>query len=446
LLSIQSLRKSHRAACRYYQSYHSLLAINRLKKSSIMSDLAYLQEYLVYLTIPAVSGLVGYGTNWLAVKMMMGPVEFVGIGPLGWQGVIPANAPKMARITVEHSVKRVLTQEELIDRIDPDQLIEAISHRLDPFVEEVVDEVMGQATSPQLSVSNFIWSAAPGAIKKRVYTEVRKKLPAALENLIEDLKPNLGELVDLNEVIVERLSSDKLMLTRVFREAAAQEFKFIQRSGLYFGIPLGIPVMFIWYFYQQWWLLPAFGLLVGYITNALAIYLIQKPLQPVQVGPFKVQGLFIKRQKEVSRYYGRVMASELVTAEIVVGEMLKIEESVDRLRAMIHREVNHAIEDAQGVLKPLAVVSIGPSEYARISGIVSDRAFEEVVRPDARSFAYIDEALDVENTIAERLGSLPPEEFYELLHPVVAEDEWKLIAVGAALGMCAGYWQWALLT
>lgn len=166
----------------------------------------------------------------------------------------------------------------------------------------------------------------------------------------------------------------------------------------------------------------------------------------MQVGPFKVQGLFIKRQKEVSRYYGRVMASELVTAEIVVGEMLKIEESVDRLRAMIHREVNHAIEDAQGVLKPLAVVSIGPSEYARISGIVSDRAFEEVVRPDARSFAYIDEALDVENTIAERLGSLPPEEFYELLHPVVAEDEWKLIAVGAALGMCAGYWQWALLT
>ena len=52
----------------------------------------------------------------------------------------------------------------------------------------------------------------------------------------------------------------------------------------------------------------------------------------------------------------------------------------------------------------------------------------------------------MENTIAERLGSLPPEEFYELLHPVVAEDEWKLIAVGAALGMGAGYWQWALLT
>ena len=167
--------------------------------------------------------------------------------------------------------------------------------------------------------------------------------PDALTRLIEDLKPNLGELVDLNEVIVEKLTGDKRMLVGMFRNAAASEFRFIQRSGLYFGLPLGIPVMFIWYFFQAWWLLPAFGLLVGYITNALAIYLIQKPLEPVKIGPFTVQGLFIKRQKEVSRYYGKVMASDLVTAEIVVGEMLKINESVDRLRELIHREVNRAL-------------------------------------------------------------------------------------------------------
>lgn len=411
-----------------------------------MDGLEFLQEYAVYLTIPLVSGVVGYGTNWLAVKMMMGPVEFTGVGPLGWQGVIPANAGKMARITVDHSVKRVLTQEELIDRIDAEQLIQAINHRLDPFVEEVVDEVMEQATLHQLSISKFIWSASPVAIKDRVYQEVRKQLPDLLSRLIDDLKPNIGELVDLNEVIVEKLTNDKAMLVRVFRDAAQEEFRFIQRSGLYFGIPLGIPVMFVWHFYQTWWLLPAFGLLVGYITNALAIYLIQKPVRPVKVGRLQIQGLFIKRQKDVSRYYGRVMANELVTAEIVVGELLKVNESVDRLRDMIHREVNRAIEEAQGVFKPIAVVSIGPSEYRRITCIVGDRAFEELIRPDSRSFAYIDEALDVENTIAERMGDLPPEEFYELLHPVVAEDEWRLIAVGAVLGMGAGFWQWALLT
>ena len=73
-------------------------------------------------------------------------------------------------------------------------------------------------------------------------------------------------------------------------------------------------------------------------------------------------------------------------------------------------------------------------------------AFEELKRPDRRSLAYIDEALDVEETIAERVGNLPPEEFFDLLHPIIAEDEWKLLAVGAILGLGAGWWQWALLT
>jgi hypothetical protein len=65
-------------------------------------------QYWTYLTIPAVSALVGFGTNWLAVKMMMYPVEFKGVGAIGWQRVIPANSKKMAHVVVDHSVKRVL--------------------------------------------------------------------------------------------------------------------------------------------------------------------------------------------------------------------------------------------------------------------------------------------------------------------------------------------------
>jgi uncharacterized membrane protein YheB (UPF0754 family) len=405
-----------------------------------------IEEYWTYLTIPLVSGVVGYGTNWLAVRMMLWPIEYRGIGWLGWQGVVPANANKLARMTVDHSVKRVLPQQELLDRIDPEQLIDSVSHRLEPFIEDVVDEVMLQTSSYKLPVGNFLWSASPLALKQLVYQEVRKQLPDLLLKILEDIRPNVEDLVDINEIIVEKLSDDKRKLVDVFLNAAWSEFKFLQRSGFYFGIPLGIPVMFIWYFYQAWWILPLFGLFVGYLTNTIAIYMVQKPLNPTKVGPFTFHGLFIKRQKEVSRYYGKLFASDLITAELIVGEVLKTEPALDRLRELIHREVRRAVEAFQGPLKPLTVVSIGPREYAKISHIISERAFEELKQPDRRSLAYIDEALDVEETIAERVGNLPPEEFFELLHPVIAEDEWKLLAVGAVLGLVAGWWQWALLT
>lgn len=41
--------------------------------------------------------------------------------------------------------------------------------------------------------------------------------------------------------------------------------------------------------------------MVGYITNWLAIKLIFEPVDPVKMGPFVLQGLFLKRQDEVSR-------------------------------------------------------------------------------------------------------------------------------------------------
>jgi uncharacterized membrane protein YheB (UPF0754 family) len=406
----------------------------------------FIGEYWTYLTIPLVSAVVGFGTNWLAVKMMMYPVKFIGIGPLGWQGVIPANSEKMARVVVEHSVKRVLTQQELIDRIESDKLIEALQNRIDPFVEDIVDEVMAETAHHGIPVTDFLWSAAPGALKTRVYSEVKKSMPQVLTRAVEDLRGKLDDMIDLNEVIVDKLGSNKRMLIDIFRVAAAREFRFIERSGLYFGFPLGIPVMFAWYYFPVWWLLPLFGLLVGYVTNALAIYLIQKPLQPVKVGPFTVQGLFIKRQKEVSRYFGQVFANELITAEVVMGEMLKTERALDRIHDVIQREVNRALEDTQGIFKPLTVMSLGRTEYAKIGRIISARALQEFQNPDKRSYQYLDAAFDIEETVAERVGNLPPEEFFELLHPVIAEDEWKLVLVGGVLGLGAGWWQWALLT
>jgi uncharacterized membrane protein YheB (UPF0754 family) len=376
----------------------------------------------------------------------MYPVEFTGLGGIGWQGVIPANSKKMAQIVVTHSLERVITQKELISRIKPAEMVRALTHRIDPLVEEVVDEVMAQTSNYGIHVSNFFWSAAPVWVKDKFYQEVRNKLPEVAEKIIGDVAAEMDELLDINALIAENLGNNKRMLIDVFMKSAAREFSFIQNSGLYFGFPLGIPVMFAWYFFPVWWLLPLFGLFVGYITNKLALYLVQKPLNPKKIGPFTFQGLFIKRQKEVSRYYGQLFADKLVTAEALTNEVLKKEEALSRIQDLIYREVSHAIEASQGPLKPLTVLSMGPKEYVRLNHIVTNKTFEELKHPDKRSLSYINKAFDIEETIAERVGNLPPEEFFELLHPIIEEDEWKLIAVGAALGFAAGIWQWMLLT
>lgn len=58
------------------------------------------------------------------------------------------------------------------------------------------------------------------------------------------------------------------------------EFRFIERSGFFFGFLFGLIQMLIFVFYDSWWVLPAFGFIVGYATNYIALYMIFRPLEP----------------------------------------------------------------------------------------------------------------------------------------------------------------------
>ncbi len=411
-----------------------------------MSFLTFIETYWTYLTIPVISAAVGYGTNWLAVKMMFMPVNFVGFGPIGWQGVIPANAPKMGSTLVDTSVRNTLDQDELLSRIDSDELFEVVRHRLDPLVEDIVDEALEKTRILGFSITNVFWKASPASLKNQVYREVRKQLPTIIADVTEDIKNDLDTFIDIHEMALERLLMHKTLLSDVFEKVAGKEFIFLRNSGFYFGFPLGLPVMVLWYFYPVWWLLPLSGMLVGYLTNFLAIEMLQKPVKPKKILGITFHGLFLKRQKEVSNKLAEVFATKLINGQVLFEAINSKRDSCEKVDQIISREVNHTIETTQGVIKPLVYFSVGSREYDLMRERVCQRVLSESHKIDPKSLNYIDKTMDIESTMATRMNDMPPEEFWGILHPIVSEDQWKLIAVGAVLGTIAGTMQWLLLT
>ena len=69
----------------------------------------------LYLSMPITSGVVGFVTNVIALKMMFHPIEFVGVKPpyLGWQGIVPRKAGKMASIACDTIVPRLVSERPL---------------------------------------------------------------------------------------------------------------------------------------------------------------------------------------------------------------------------------------------------------------------------------------------------------------------------------------------
>src|SRR5690606_31127060 len=220
------------------------------------------------------AGLVGWITNWIAIVMTFKPLEFVGLRPLfGWQGIIPSKAEKMATTFVDSTMSRLGTFPELFRYMEPEKIAAQIDRVMQPRLIDYTDDVMTR-TNPVL------WDNLPAFVKEIAYAGVKEKMPTLIANMMREAETKVEDLLDFKHMIVTRLTGDKILLNRLFLESGAAEFRFIINSGFWFGLLFGLVQLAVWIVYPQWWVLPLFGLIVGWATNWLAINIIFRPLEP----------------------------------------------------------------------------------------------------------------------------------------------------------------------
>jgi uncharacterized membrane protein YheB (UPF0754 family) len=391
-----------------------------------------------YAIIPIVAALTGWGTNWLAVKMTFWPIEFVGIRPvLGWQGIIPRNARKMASIATDSSITRIGTLTDVVRQMEPDAIAAHVLRAADDHLPDLVAD-MASRQAPR------VWANLPEPIRQAVIERARHRLPAVVDSLVADMTANIEQILDMRLMVVERLSSDRRLLNRIFLESGAKEFRFLVNSGFWFGGLLGIVQMILWILWPTPWLLPVAGFMVGYLTNWAALYLIFEPVEPRRIGPWVLQGLFLKRQDEISAYFADTASQELLTIRHFVDRMLNGPRS-DRAMALIRRHIEPSVDEALGIARVGVEAAVGSREYQQVKDRLFQRAVELGPEPfDDPEFVASRGRL-VRQEMYLRLSEMSPLEFTELLRPTVEEDEWKLIAVGAALGALAGFAQSVLV-
>ena len=398
----------------------------------MLLDLLGNLSFWKHVSIPFVAGFVGWVTNWVAIRMTFRPLEFRGWRPIfGWQGIIPSKAGKMAEIFVDSTMHRLGSFSEAFREMEPAVMARQIRDTVDPHLERYTDEVL------LVGRQAWIWRSMPELMRQRIYARVRSQLSYLVDELMAEVSERIEELVDFKHMLVEQLTQDKDLLNRLFLEAGSKEFRFIVRSGFYFGFLFGLFQLSVWVFYKAWWVLPIFGLIVGYATNWIALNIIFRPLFPKRIGPWTVQGLFLKRQVEVAAIWCRLVTSEILTIRNIMRAMLEGPRA-DRAQRMIRRHVESIADEAVGLLQPAARLAVGDDEYDEIKERIGDKAVAVSGDPfDDWEFSG-GRAARLEHLLRERMESLPPDEFQDLLRPCFQEDEMKLILVGAALGFVAG--------
>ena len=395
-----------------------------------------MSAYGSYLLIPFIAAAAGWGTNWLAIKMTFYPLEYVGKFPFGWRGVVPSRIRKFSTGMVDTTIGLIGGLPAMVDAVDMDQVRTYFLDSATPMIAEAVHSLMREQ-------KRVMWENLPAPTKKLVFQVVELEMREGYDTLAEDIQDHFERLLDLRELVVRKCEENPDLLNRMVFACASKELSFLVFSGAFFGFGFGVVQALVWLFVPQWWVLPFFGLLVGTLTNWIAIQLIFTPLEPKKIGPLVFQGLFLKRQKEISLEFSRVFTEEVLTAQEVVHTLVHGTRK-DRTLAMLRTHISGIMEHKL-IVQLITQTAVGPEGYADLKDAALEKAIQytEELAED-RSFNET-QARAVQDMLHERISAQPPAEFQDLVRPIFHEDEWILVAIGGALGALVGWGQLVLL-
>jgi len=391
-------------------------------------------EYISYIVIPFVSAFVGWITNFIAIKMLFFPTNYFGLRPFGWQGIIPANALKMTNNAVDLMVDKLIKIKIIFARLDPQVIAEKIEPSLTLISKQIVDEVMF-AQAPHL------WKNLSMSKRKIVYDKVKKYFPETIENTIIDINENINELIDFKKIAAETLLNDKKLITEIFLDVGKKEFKFIERSGLFLGFVFGILQLVVIMYFPYWWVFTVGGVIVGLLTNYIALQLIFTPVNETRILGIKFHGLFLRRQKHVAKNYSKIISEKMLTIEQLFDGIFKISNN-GKIEKIIEKNINDLIDKSLGGLDKLINIIFDKNKIEVIKNIASYRFIQEVPIAITNTYEYAHKQLDIQKTIENKMANLPSKDFISFLRPIFKQEEWKLIIAGAILGGYAGVIQY----
>jgi len=257
-----------------------------------------------YCMIPVIAAFVGWLTNWLAVQMIFYPIEWKGIpiikrspesivplGLIGWQGIVPCKTRVMSDALVTMVTTQLLSVREVFQRLDP----HVVARLLAPQVPDLAEEVLRESVPGKLAwIPNTALALMSPRKKLKVLTKLNERF---LVGFTQQMQANIESVWSVRNCVINQMVLDKRKLGELFWKCGSKELDFLTNSGLWFGFMLGIIQMIVALFWDNPWTLSFGGLIVGYATNWLALKWIFEPVNPTKVGPFILQGKFLRRQK-----------------------------------------------------------------------------------------------------------------------------------------------------
>ena len=187
---------------------------------------------LIY-TLPLIGALIGWLTNYIAIKMLFHPRDAVKILSVPIQGVFPKRQKEFARKLGQIVSEELVSVEDITEHLKEKATSETILNHIALRLEESITSRLPRAF-PMLAM------LMSSEMTEKIKSFLLGQISSLNEELIDKLSGQLEEELDVHRIVEEKVaafSSDKL--EEILFSIMRREFKFVEMVGAVLGFLIG---------------------------------------------------------------------------------------------------------------------------------------------------------------------------------------------------------------
>jgi uncharacterized membrane protein YheB (UPF0754 family) len=184
--------------------------------------------------LPFISAIIGWFTNWIAVKMLFHPKKEMDFFFFKWHGIFPANQAEIAAKVGKMVAEELLSAKDIKDvATSPEQM-----KKLHEMVELKIDDYL----FVQFPQRHKIMSAIiPNSKLIELKTELLGEVELVFPGVIDAFLNTVEDKFDVSAIIKERMSTLEVdKLEKLMMSLLEKEFRFVELIGGVVGFLIGL--------------------------------------------------------------------------------------------------------------------------------------------------------------------------------------------------------------
>lgn len=185
------------------------------------------------ISVPIIAALIGYITNYIAVRMLFRPHKPTRFLGMTLQGLVPRRQKEIAQSLGSMIERDLFSQDDIHAALSGSETAEEAA----AFLSEQVDVFAGKVASQNPMVGMFLQGPLLDQIKQMLSSQMAEKFPQFMERIVTKVEHRL----DVSEIVTKKVEGfDLSKLESLIYEVSARELKTIEVLGGVLGFIVGL--------------------------------------------------------------------------------------------------------------------------------------------------------------------------------------------------------------